>query len=241
MTDDEAVRSALRTIFDADTGIYRERGFQRRVGFGSRPALVHIDLANAWTRPGHAFSCDGMETIIPAVQALNEAGRAKGVPVVFTTTAYQDVDGPTSDMGLWGRKIPCELLRLGTEDVEIDSRIAPADGELVLVKKSASGFHGTGLASYLNALGVDTVIITGVTMAGCVRHTTEDAIAQGFRPIVVREAVGDRVPGVVEWNLFDIDAKFGDVEALDDVLAYLDGIEPFRSRVGRHEGAVAAP
>jgi maleamate amidohydrolase len=85
------------------------------------------------------------------------------------------------------------------------------------------------------------VIVTGVTMAGCVRHTTEDAIAQGFRPIVVREAVGDRVPGVVEWNLFDIDAKFGDVEALEDVLSYLDGIAPFTSRVARLEGAVAAP
>jgi N-carbamoylsarcosine amidase len=100
----------------------------------------------------------------------------------------------------------------------------------VLVKKRASGFHGTPLAGYLNAHGVDTVIVTGVTMAGCVRHTTEDAIAEGFRPIVVREAVGDRVPGVVEWNLFDIDAKFGDVEPLERVLDYLGSIEPFESR-----------
>jgi nicotinamidase-related amidase len=230
MASDEAVREALATIFDADTGIYQQRGFQRRVGYGRRPALVHIDLANAWTRPGHAFSCDGMETIIPAVQALNEAGRAKGIPIVYTTTAYEDVEGPNSDMGLWVHKIPVELLRLGTEPVEIDSRIAPVPGELVIVKKRASGFHGTHLSSYLNAQGVDTVIITGVTMAGCVRHSTEDAIAEGFRPIVVREAVGDRVPGVVEWNLFDIDAKFGDVEPLERVLEYLDGIEPFVSR-----------
>ena len=70
-------------------------------------------------------------------------------------------------------------------------------------------------------------IITGVTMAGCVRHSAEDAIAEGFRPIVVREGVGDRVPGVVEWNLFDIDAKFGDVEPVERVLAYLDGLEAF--------------
>ncbi len=55
-------------------------------------------------------------------------------------------------------------------------------GELVIVKKRASGFHGTHLSSYLGALGVDTVIITGVTMAGCVRHTTEDAIARGLQP-----------------------------------------------------------
>ncbi len=228
-TSDE-VRAALATIFDADTGIYQQRGFQRRVGYGTRPALVHIDLANAWTRPGHAFSCDGMDTIIPAVQELNEAGRAKGIPIVYTTTAYQDVDGPNSDMGLWVHKIPVELLEVGTEAVAIDDRIAPEPGELVIVKKRASGFHGTFLASYLNAQGVDTVIVTGVTMAGCVRHTAEDAIAEGFRPIVVREAVGDRVPGVVEWNLFDIDAKFGDVEPLERVLDYLAGIEPFVSR-----------
>ena len=61
-------------------------------------------------------------------------------------------------------------------------------------------------------------------MAGCVRHSTEDAIADGFRPIVVREVVGDRVPGVAEWNLFDIDAKFGDVEPLENVLSYLNGL-----------------
>ena len=230
--DGTDVVAALNTIFNADTGIYQQRGFQRRVGYGRRPALLHIDLANAWTRPGHAFSCEHMDVIIPAVQQLNGAGRAKGIPIVYTTTAYQDVTGPNSDMGLWVHKIPVELLEVGTEAVAIDDRIKPLPGELVIVKKRASGFHGTNLSSHLNAQGVDTVIITGVTMAGCVRHSTEDAIAEGFRPIVVREAVGDRVPGVVEWNLFDIDAKFGDVEPLSAVLEYLDGIEPFESRAG---------
>lgn len=229
---DPDIPALLQQIFDADTGIYQERGFQRRVGFGKRPALVHIDLANAWTRPGNAFTCDGMDTIIPAVQQLNHVGRAKGVPVIYTSTAYDDVEGPNSDMGLWVRKIPTEHLKVGTEDVAIDDRVAPQDGEMVIIKKRASGFHGTNLSSYLNAQGVDTVIVTGVTMAGCVRHTVEDAIAEGFRPIVVREAVGDRVPGVVEWNLFDIDSKFGDVEPLERVLAYLEGIDPFVSRAG---------
>ncbi|MDX6538795.1 MAG: maleamate amidohydrolase [Gaiellales bacterium] len=230
MSEDDEVRAALEKIFNADTGIYAQRGFQRRVGYGTRPALVHIDLANAWTRPGHAFSCGGMDTIIPSVQQLNEAGRAKGIPIVYTTTAYTTT-GVNSDMGLWVRKIPVEHLQAGTEAVEIDSRIAPQPGEHVIVKKRASGFHGTHLSSFLTAHGVDTVILTGVTMCGCVRHSCEDAIAEGFRPIVVREAVGDRVPGVVEWNLFDIDAKFGDVEPLASVLAYLAGIDAFASRV----------
>jgi N-carbamoylsarcosine amidase len=230
MPYDPEIVAALEKIFSADTSIYQNRGFQRRVGFGERPALIHIDLANAWTRPGNAFTCEGMDEIIPAVQRLNAAARAKGVPIVYTTTAYNDTSGPNSDMGLWVHKIPTEVLQLGTDAVAIDDRIAPEPGEQVIVKKRASGFHGTYLSSFLNAHGVDTVIVTGVTMAGCVRHTVEDAIAEGFRPIVVREAVGDRVPGVVEWNLFDIDAKFGDVEPLERVLEYLDGIAPFESR-----------
>jgi nicotinamidase-related amidase len=196
---------ALETIFSADSELYRDRGFMRRVGFGERPALINIDLANAWTREGNAFTCDGMEVILPGVQRLLAAMRVKGLPVVYTTTAYAVTEGPNSDMGIWHRKIPVEVLKLGTDAVAIDERIAPEPGEQVLV-------------------GVDTVIVTGVTMAGCVRHTVEDAIGLGFRPIVVRECVGDRVAGAVEWNLFDIDAKFGDVETLETVLDYLANV-----------------
>jgi N-carbamoylsarcosine amidase len=236
----DEIREALDRVFAADSSIYRSRGFARRIGFGARPALIHIDLANAWTRPGNPFTCDGMDVIIPAVQQLNHVARAKGVPVVYTTTAYNVTHGPNSDMGLWHHKIPVEVLQVGTEAVQIDDRIAPLPTEQVIVKKRASAFHGTFLAGFLRASQVDTVIITGVTMAGCVRHTTEDAIAEGFRPIVVREAVGDRVPGVVEWNLFDIDAKFGDVEPLDTVLAYLEGVAPFGQAVADAHAASAA-
>jgi N-carbamoylsarcosine amidase len=225
MGDD--VTRALETIFSTDSELYRNRGFMRRVGFGERPALVNIDLANAWTRPDNPFTCDGMDVIIPGVQRLLAAARSKVIPVVFTTTAYAVTEGPNTDMGLWHHKIPVEVLKLGTEAVAIDERIAPEAREHVIVKKFASAFHGTYLADFLRAAGVDTVIVTGVTMAGCVRHTVEDAIGLGFRPIVVRECVGDRVAGAIEWNLFDIDAKFGDVEALEDVLDYLERVAPF--------------
>ena len=92
----------------AGTGIYNERGFKRRIGYGNRPAVIHIDLANAWTRPGHLFSCPGMEEIIPNVQRINEAARAKGVPVFYTTNVYRNRDATsgTNDMGLWSRRSP---------------------------------------------------------------------------------------------------------------------------------------
>jgi nicotinamidase-related amidase len=215
---------ALESIFSADSELYRGRGFMRRVGFGRRPALINIDLANAWTRPGNPFTCDGMDVIIPGVQRLLAAARPKGIPIVFTTTAYAVTEGPNTDMGLWHRKIPVEVLRLGTDAVAIDERIAPEPGEHVIVKKFASAFHGTHLLGLLRSAGVDTVIVTGVTMAACVRHSVEDALGLGFHPIVVRECVGDRIAGAVEWNLFDIDAKFGDVEPLETVLEYLTNV-----------------
>jgi N-carbamoylsarcosine amidase len=169
-----------------------------------------------------------MDTIIPGCQDLNEAARAKGIPVIHTTTAYDIVDrSKPSDMGLWVNKIPLELLEEGSEAVKIDSRIAPEPGELVITKKRVSAFPGTNLQQFLTASRIDTVIVTGVTAAGCVRHTVEDAIAEGFRPIVVREAVGDRVAGTVAWNLFDIDSKFGDVEPLSNVLDYLNKLPKF--------------
>ena len=217
----EELKAALEVVFRANSEVYKARGFQRRVGWGKKPALLVIDLANAWTRPGHAFSCEGMDTIIPANQALLSAFRARGLPIVYTTTAYDVTEGPNSDKGLWGDKIPLETLSVGSEAAAIDDRIAPRPGEIVIVKKKASAFHGTHLASYLASNGVDTIVVTGVTACACVRHTIEDGIADGFRPIAVREGIGDRIAGAVEWNLFDIDAKFGDVMSLEEVLDHM--------------------
>ena len=166
-----------------------------------------------------------MDEIIPGVQRLLAAGRAKGIPIVFTTMAYAIPEGPNSDAGLLQHKWSTKEFPLGSEVVDIDERLARQPDEHFIVKKRASAFHGTYLSGALRSAGVDTVIVTGVTTSGCIRNTVEDAIADGFRPIVVRECVGDRVPGTTEWNLFDIDAKFADVEPLETVLEYLESLE----------------
>ena len=234
MAHDE-LEAALQRAFDESTRIYKERGFQRRIGFGRRPALISVDLANAWTRPGNPFTCDGMDDrIIPGMQRLLQACRANGHPVVHVTTAYQSTNrqDPFTDMGLWHCKIPVEAVDLAnTELWAIDSRIAPVEGEYVMMKKRASSFSGTPLAGYLRSAGVDTILVTGVTATACVRTTICDGLAEGFRTIAVRECIGDRVPGAVAWNLFDIDAKFADVESVDTCVDYLHGV---------HSRAVAA-
>ncbi|MGE3700829.1 MAG: isochorismatase family protein [Hyphomicrobiaceae bacterium] len=234
--DIENLDAMLQKAFDESSKIYRQRGFQRRIGFGRKPAIVSVDLANAWTRPGNPFSCDMAKMdneIIPGMQHLLQAARAKGHVIVHVTTAYQNTDrnDPHSDMGMWHHKIPIEAVNLDDKELwAIDSRIAPAKGEWVMLKKRASAFSGTPLAGYLRSCGVDTILVTGVTATACVRTTICDGLADGFRTIAVKECIGDRVPGAVAWNLYDIDAKFADVEPVDTCVNYLNNVEGFNDR-----------
>lgn len=219
----------LQRAFDESTKIYQKRGFQRRIGFGRKPALISVDLANAWTRPGNPFTCDKIDDeIIPGMQRLLEACRKNGHVVVHVTTAYQNTNrnDPATDMGLWHHKIPVEAVDLA------DEHLWAIEGEYVMLKKRASAFSGTPLAGYLRSAGVDTILVTGVTATACVRTTICDGLAEGFRTIAVRECIGDRVPGAVAWNLFDIDAKFADVESLDTCINYLNNVERFNQTRG---------
>ena len=228
--DNKELNRMLQQAFDASSKIYQERGFQRRIGFGKRPAVISVDLANAWTRPGNPFTCDqeAMDgEIIPGMQRLLAACRANGHPVIHVTTAYEitDRNAPFTDMGLWHCKIPIDVVNLTDKELwAIDSRIAPIEGEYTLLKKRASAFHGTGLGGLLRANGIDTILVTGVTATACVRTTICDGLADGFRTIAVKECIGDRVPGAVAWNLYDIDAKFADVESVDTCVAYLESV-----------------
>src|SRR5471032_3200735 len=132
-----ALNDMLAQAFAEATELYKERGFQRRVGFGKTPALINVDLANAWTRPGNPFTCENIDQqIIPGVQRLLTACRENGHPVIHVTTCYQVTDrsNPHTDMGLWHNKIPIDVVNQSDEELwAIDSRIAPIAGEQLLI------------------------------------------------------------------------------------------------------------
>ena len=195
-------------------------GFGGRGGFGPRPALVVIDMTLGFTDPQSPLACD-LEGPVAEIQKLLEAARRAEIPIVFTTVAYRESDKLTAAAFI--DKVPALLtLEAGTRWAEVDPRIAPQESEPVLNKLFASGFFGTGLSSLLTAAGVDTLIITGASTSGCVRATAVDALQYGFRPVVPREAVGDRNEQAHEANLYDIDAKYGDVVPMGKVLEYLE-------------------
>lgn len=198
--------------------LYADRGIGSSVGFGERPALVVVDMANAFTDPGYRLGSD-LTSVVEANQRILAAFRARGLPVVFTTTAYHK---DMRDAGTFGRKIPAlDELQLGSHAVEIDSRLAPEPGEHLITKKYGSCFFMTNLASLLTYDRVDTVVVTGVSTSGCVRATVIDACSHGHRTIVPVEAVGDRAEGPHWANLFDMEAKYADVVGTDDVVTAL--------------------
>lgn len=204
------------------------QGFGGRGGFGRRPALVVIDMTLGFTDPESPLACD-LEGPVSEIQKLLRAARQAEIPIVFTTVAYRKSDKLTAAAFI--DKVPALLtLEAGTRWAEIDPRIAPEATEPVLNKLFASGFFGTGLSSLLTAAGVDTLIVTGASTSGCVRATAVDALQFGFRPVVPREAVGDRNEQAHEANLYDVDAKYGDVVPVRDVLEHLREVASAQAR-----------
>jgi nicotinamidase-related amidase len=195
----------------------RFEGFHGRVGIGERPALVVIDVNRGFTDPASPLVCD-LDGVVAAIARLLGAFREAGLPVAYTTVSYDAAAKRSAEAFI--AKIPALLtLEAGSEWVEIDPRIAPRDDEPVFTKLWASAFFGTPFASFLAAAGCDSLVVTGASTSGCVRATAVDALQHGYRPLVPREAVGDRNASAHEANLYDIDAKYGDVVALDEVLA----------------------
>lgn len=197
----------------------RHAGFHGRAGFGRKPALLVIDVNLAFTSPESPLVCE-LDDVVAAIQRLLGETRRAGFPVVYTTVSYGEGDKVAAAAFI--DKIPALLtLEAGSRWVEIDPRIAPLPREPVLNKLFASAFFGTPLASLLAAAGCDSVIVTGASTSGCIRATVVDALQHGYRPVVPREAVGDRNPAAHEANLYDIDTKYGDVVSVDDVIAHL--------------------
>lgn len=201
--------------------IYEHAQLGHKLGFGKKPALIVVDFQLGFTVPEQSPLAGNLDAEVAATNELIAAARKKDIPVIFTVVGYDP--HRQDDAGLWPEKAPSlRMLTLGSDLVKLDPRLNQEPGDLVITKKYASGFFGTYLASTLTMQSVDTAIVTGCTTSGCVRATVMDALANGFRPIVPIECVGDRAQEPHQANLFDIGAKYGDVMPLQEVLAYLE-------------------
>lgn len=193
-----------------------------RTGFGDRPALLVVDLSIAFTDPASPVGAE-VDEVIEANRRLIAAARRGNRPIFFLTVGFSPAEAETANVFL--QKGPGMLpLVAGSELVKVDPRLAPRPDEPVLRKQFPSAFFGTPLAAMLEERRADTAVVTGLSTSGCVRATVVDALSHGYRVVVPREAVGDRDRAAHEQSLFDMDLKYADVVALDEVLSRLERV-----------------
>ncbi len=184
-----------------------------------------IDLALWWTDPTHGGVGSNVESVVEASRRLLKAARAAGIPIFFTTWDH-DLSFPPSPHD---RKL-VYVRKPGDEKMfQLDPRLSRRPGERIVAKRYASSFKGTNLHDNLTALGVDTLIVAGVSTSHCVYATCRDA-TDTFRVIVPREAVGERCEIMHEVNLLDIDIDLADVMPLSKVISYLGNVKRSRKK-----------
>lgn len=147
--------------------------------FNVKLAILVIDMLKEFVY-GRLRSPQAIE-IIPAIKKIVESARSKGIPVIYLADRHMAFD---SELKIWG---PHAMTN--DPEAEIIDELKPERSDIVLYKRSYSGFRETGLEYILRDLGVDTVVLTGIHTHICVLHTAIDAFYARFKLIVVRDAV----------------------------------------------------
>jgi maleamate amidohydrolase len=199
-----------------------------RFGFGRKPALVNVDLQNAYTRPQEfvtAYETDSRQ--MDYVNALARLFRAHRCPVVWTHVAYLDSG---EDCGVWGTRTntPDSLQNIKAESrrAGLDDRLEIENGDIVINKRMASAFFETNLSSLFTFHGVDTVVVTGGSTSGCVRATVVDSLSRSYRTVVPEECVADKHESPHYANLYDMALKYADVLPVAEVIAFMEQYRP---------------
>ncbi len=208
---------------------YARAGYHTRQSWGRRPALILVDFARAYFEPDSPlYGGEGCVTARDNAARLLDAARQTGTPVIFTEVRY--IPGG-ADGGVFFRKAPAlRVLETGNPLGDVVEGLERKPDEIMVTKQYPSAFFGTSLGATLTAMGVDTVLLTGLTTSGCVRATCVDAMSHGFVTLVVSDACGDRAEEPHQANLFDMSAKYADLVTTSEAADYLKSIQREQSR-----------
>jgi len=199
-----------------------------RYRLGDRPALINVDLQNAYTRPEEFVTAyEGDPAQFKQVNAIAAAVRRIGGPVIWSYVAFSESG---EDCGVFGSKDDTpdsqQNVKHGSRRAGLDARLEIRHSDILFPKRMPSVFHETHLQSLLTWRGCDSVIVTGGSTSGCVRATVVDAMSRGYFVCVPIECVADRHESPHFANLYDMEMKYAAVESSATVLAYLAGLEP---------------
>ena len=197
---------------------------------GSTTAMIVVDMQNAYLDDEGSMNKSGMDitelkkTVLP-VSSLITACRSADVPIIFTRYVLR---ADYKDAGLRSVRGPrfkeINSLVMGTWDSELDPRMDQRLEDYVLDKTRYSSFYNTSLEVILRGLGVDTLIVCGVTTEICVESTIRDAYFRDFKIIVPKDAVAAMDIDRHKGTLATIEFGFGSVTTSAELINDLSGI-----------------
>jgi nicotinamidase-related amidase len=164
--------------------------------------LVLIDCQNTYTRG--VMELEGVQAALDEAAALLDRARSAGIPVIH----IQHDDGPDS------------LYDIAGESGAIVPRVAPRDGEPVVVKNYPNSFVQTDLDEQLKSVSAGNLIIAGFMTHMCVNSTARGAFNLGYGPTVVAGATATRsLPGVDGRDVAAATLQVASLAALTDLFA----------------------
>ena len=181
-----------------------------------KTALILVDVISSFFEPGQPNHYPGVEAVLEPMRALRKAASSSGAIVVHAVERHRK----GFDDFEW-RKLPVHHIE-GESDAAFHADFEPrGDNETVVFKRRFSAFFGTDLALFLHEQGVTRVVIAGVKTNVCIRATAQDAFANGFEPVIAREATNSNRPHLAEASLEDIERYMGRVVPLADAVEML--------------------
>ena len=181
-----------------------------------KTALILVDVINSFFDPSQPNYYEGVTDVLEPIRQLRAAAKASGTPTVHAIERHR----AGFDDFEW-RKLPLHHLE-NAFDAKFFGEFSPeGENETVVLKRRFSAFFATDLALFLTEQKIERVIITGVKTNVCIRATAQDAFANGFEPVIPREATNSNRPHLAEASLEDIDRYMGRVVSLKDAIGML--------------------
>lgn len=163
-----------------------------------KTALLVIDMQNGFCHPEGSFAQLDLDVSLTnaAIEGCLElvgVARTVDVPIVFTRYVYRRDyrDGGVLVQDLLPALKDIRSLEDGTWDAEIVEELEVTGDDFVVDKNRYSAFYGTRLEPILTSLGVERLIVCGVTTNMCVETTARDASQRDYRVVVVSDATGE--------------------------------------------------
>jgi nicotinamidase/pyrazinamidase len=151
-----------------------------------KPAIIVVDMVKDNLKEGsrHPITLEA-RAILPNLQRLLVESRKRRFPVIFACDSFLREDF------IFRGKMKIHSLR-GTEGSEVADELEPVPADIVLPKRRFSAFFKTDLDQTLRTLGIDTIVVGGITVEVCVLMTVMDGLSHDFSAILLEDCTASK-------------------------------------------------